>query len=169
MKQRRPGEVAVGGLEIGPRMDELGMLRQQLLEATEISGNERGDRLVECRVGFELRDALARLDFVFEGRPTLEAVFAGDDELGVGERELCAEYGGRRRAFQSRMIGDDPRCGGLLALAMELSELVGLTLELGEVGTRREGTSRHVRSFLESPMSAARAERSVTRFFTSTR
>ena len=99
MKQRRPGEVAVGRLEIGPRMDELGMLRQQLLEATEISGNERGDRLVECRVGFELRDALARLDFVFEGRPTLEAVFAGDDELGVGERELCAEYGGRRRAI----------------------------------------------------------------------
>ena len=72
-------------------------------------------------MGFELRDALARLDFVFERRPTLEAVFAGDDELGVSEWKLRVEHRARRRAFQSRMIGDDPRCGGLLALAMELS------------------------------------------------
>ena len=49
------------------------------------------------------------------------------------------------------MVGDDPRGGGMLPLTMELLQLVGLTLELREVGTRREGTCRHVRSFRGEP------------------
>jgi hypothetical protein len=93
-------------------------------------------------------------------RPRLEAVFPGDNEQRVGERERRVEHGLERLSPEPWMVGPDAGGGGKMTLAMPLVELVRLDLELSEVRTRGQRTGRHTRSFRNAPGVRTRAERS---------
>jgi hypothetical protein len=69
--------------------------------------------------------------------PALEAVFAGEDELGVGEGDGGALDFGRGEFEEAGMIVGDAGEGGGRAEAVLVEEILGLLLVLFEVWAGR--------------------------------
>ena len=111
-------------------------------------------RRLEMRVWLECGQGCRDLDSVLEARPAVEAMLARHDELCISEDEVLVEHCRFRYALEARMMSGNARGRSRRRLAMLLMEFVRLQLELGEVRTQWEGSSRHTRSFRKRPMSA---------------
>ena len=135
MQQCRAGEIVVRRLEIGAGVNQRGVRRDQAAQPLEIAGIDRGDGVVETRVRLERGDPARRLDVALEPRPVVEAILPRKDQLRIGQRERPVEDRSAVSGLSS--VDDARRCarGGRVPLAMRTTQLVGLDLELGEVGT----------------------------------
>src|SRR5690349_3992410 len=151
MEQRRASEVVERRLEIGACAYELRMGVEQRTQLVDVTGNDGGNGFCKVRMRLEGRDALEGFDVVLQRRPACEAILARDDELRIGQRDWRREDLLRRSILELGVVGDNPRAGGELLLAVKLVQLVGLPLQLREIRTRREVASRHERSFREEP------------------
>ena len=139
MQQRRAGEVVVRRLEVGARVHQRGIRREQFAQSLEVAGIQRGE--APRRTAGAARSVaigLGQLDAVLQLRPAVEAVLARDDELRVGERRaVVSRTACERLALESGMMRGDARGGRGPAVTMLLMELVRLDLELSEIRTRR--------------------------------
>ena len=127
---------------------------QEAMEFGDVAIVHGGDGRLEVRVRLKCGKGFGDFDGVLEARPAVEAILARHDELCVSENEVHVEYCCFRRALEARMVRGNARGRSRGSLAMLLMEFVRLQLELGEVGTQWERSSRHRRSFRKRPMSA---------------
>ena len=134
MQQRRAGEVAVRRLEVRSRVYELRMGREQRVECLDGARFDSRDGIGEFRVWRELREATLRLGVVFQRRPALEAILAGDDQLGVGELERRVQHCARALMAKARMIRADPRGGRQPLLAVQRLQLLAWSLSWVRLG-----------------------------------
>src|SRR5262249_16053419 len=124
-----------------------GVLIEQTRESRDISALERGERLREAWMRYELGDLASNLDEVLERAPALVSVFAGDDQLGVGELERGIEHELGTRVLEAWMVCRDARGGDLAPVAMQCEQLFRLKLELRETRALGKRLRGHTRSF----------------------
>ena len=137
--------------------------REETAQPIDVARIHRGHGVVESRVRTEGRHRIGEFDMLFELRPAVEAILARDHQLRVGERQRRVEDGLGRLPLESGMVRGDASCRRRPAVAVFLVELSGLELELTKVGTRRQGSGRHTRSFRKRPMSAHGPKEAVIR------
>ena len=127
---------------------------QEATEFGDVAIVHRGNGRIELRMRLEGGKGVGDFDGVLESRPAVEAILARHDELRVSEDEVLIEHRRFRHALEARMVRGNARGRSRRTLAMLLMEFVRLQLELGEVRTQWESSSRHTRSFRKRPMSA---------------
>ena len=140
MQQRRAREVVVRRLEVGARLDQRPIRRDETAQSLDVTRIHGVDGLVEAGMRTERRDGVRQLDVVLQPGPGVETILARDDQLGIGERERRGKDGLGRLApvkFEAWMMRRYARGGRRPAVTMLLTELVRLDLELGETWTRR--------------------------------
>jgi hypothetical protein len=76
-------------------------------------------------------------DMLFQPGPGVKPVFAGDDELRIGERKRRVKYGLERLSTKPRVVSTDSCRRGEVPAAMRPAKLVRLELELRKIRTRR--------------------------------
>jgi hypothetical protein len=129
---------------MGARVNQRGVGRDQAAQPLDIAGIDRGDGVVKPRVRFEPGDPVGRLDEVLEPRPVVEAILPREHPLRIGNRQRPVEDRLRRLSFHPGMMRDNAGRGRRFSLAMITTQLTGLNLELGEVGTGRQSAAWHM-------------------------
>jgi hypothetical protein len=130
----------VGRLEVRARLDQRVIRGDEIAQSLDVARVHGFDGVVETGMRTERPDGFRQPDVVLQLGPAVEAIFARNHQLGIGERQRRGKNGLGRLApvkFEAWVMRRYARGGRRAAATMLLLELVGLDFQLTDTWTRR--------------------------------